>query len=986
MKIHLRLYVLFGLLMFTFTLNAQERLVQGTVKSADGELLVGVNVIIKGTTTGTVSDVNGAYKLSMPDGSNIITFSFIGFIPEEVIVENQTTIDIVLSPDITQLSEIIVVGYDEKDKRKLTSSVATISKDQIELVPMATIDNILQGAAPGLLIQSGNGQPGAPASVLIRGINSINGSSAPLYILDGIQITSGDFESLNPNDFESVSVLKDASASQIYGSRGAAGVILITSKSGKKGATIFKLNTSFGLSPRPEYNDGLRPLNSTQLIDLQQEIGIGATVGLPEEVLDSLKQINTNWLEVLTRDAKFQTHELSASGGNEHTQFYVSGSYFSQEGTSIRSKLDRYTFRTKVTHTQNNFTIQANMFGGFSKREDSESEGGFGRSNPFYSSIRANAYDHAIDPRTGDFALPLDLSASSTANILERINTNDEIIENLKGLVSLSLKYKVPFIEGLELQTLWGIDHRTEVETDFVDPNSFRGPRSQGGQGQLSRDYSRRTRYTGTSSIHYTRQINKDHEIKASLFHEIVYRDSEGFGLTGYGLDRIQTLAGITEGTEDNGFIPRISGGTSGSSLLSYFTNLEYAFKNKFFINTGLRRDGASRFGKNNRYGIFYSAGAGWLLSEESFMSGISAINLLKLRASYGTVGNQSGISDFGALETFSETTYDGKRGIFSGLSNPDLKWETTQKFNVGLDFILLNGIISGNIDYYNDKTVDLFLPVQLSRTTGFSSQNQNVGSLKNEGIEVSLKTKNFSNGKFRWTTQANFTYGKTVVLKLAGGESFAFSRYLLEEGKDYGRFYMVKRAGVNPANGRYLWYDKQGNLTEEYDLDNAVNHGLSTPPYFGGITNTFKHGNLELSVLFTYGLGHERYNLIRTSLDNPTKISRGSVSTNALRFWRQPGDVTDIPDPKKEATFRTDSGWLEDASYIRLRNIMLAYTLPQQLANTMHLKGLRIYLQGQNILTFTSYTGLDPENSSNTEVADYPSLSTYTAGLNISF
>ncbi len=974
------------LLMFIVQFSfAQNMKITGVVSDGSGPL-PGVNVIIKGTNQGTQTDFDGNYSIRTSTG-DILVFSFVGMATAEMIVETSNTINVILKEDSSKLEEVVVVGYSKKETKKLTSAIATIDKKQIENVPMATFDQILQGSAPGLTILSGSGQPGDAASVNIRGFSSFALSNSPLFILDGQAIRRLDFSGINPNDIESVSVLKDAAATQIYGSRGSNGVIVITTKSGKQGKATLEYRTYTGISIAPRYNDALRPLSSSQLISLSQEIGIGGVinVGATPEEIEELAAYSEDWLDVLTRDGKTNSHEISMSGGNENTKFFISGSYFSQEGIALRSKLDRYSLRTKIDYSKNRFTLGANVFLSYTSAEDSENEGGFSRSNPFYASIRTPAYDRAIDPITGDYAAPLDASQSSVQNNLERVNTNDEDRKTKTVMVSLSGRYDFNFLEGLSFNTSLNIRNNRRDNRTYVDPNSVDGRRRQGGQGSLNLSTSERTSFTITNSLQYKFNINEDHKFNAGLYQEFVSDNSDGFDITTYGLNQLTVIDGATEGTETNGFIPDFGGFNSVSNLSSYFATLDYSYLNKYNVTAGIRRDGSSSFGSNFAFGNFYSMGIGWLISEENFLSSVKAINLLKLRVSYGTVGNQN-ISDTAARPIFTSTSYNGLAGISSGLSNPDLKWEETAKTNIGLDASLFKNRLKINLDVYSEKTTDLLQNVPISRTTGFSSQLRNVGSLKNEGIELSFSTINIDSEKFRWESSLNIATNETTILKLNDGESFRLGRFLIEEGGSYPEFNLVKRAGVNSANGRTLWYDLDGNLTETYDLNNRVNVGRAAPKYTGGFLNRFTSGGFELSTLFSFSQGKNIYNVARTSLDNPTKISRGSVSTNALRFWRQPGDVTDIPDPRQISNYFTDSGWLEDASFIKLRNVTLSYNLPNSVLEKINLSGMRLYLQGQNVYTWTTFSGLDPENSSTDYVADYPSLSTYTFGIDVKF
>lgn len=951
--------------------------------------LPGVSVVEKGTINGVASDFDGNFEITVESGATLV-FTSIGYKEKEVLASTDF-MNITLNENTSELEEVVVTGYATKEKRKLTSAIATIDKKQIENVPMATFDQILQGSAPGLTILSGSGQPGDAASVNIRGLSSLSLSNSPLFILDGQAIRREDFAGINPNDIESVSVLKDAAATQIYGSRGSNGVIVITTKSGKLGKATLEYRTYTGVSIAPKYNDALQPLSSSQLINLSQEIGIGGVVNVgstPAEI-EELKAYSEDWLGVLTRNGRTNSHELNMSGGNENTKFFISGSYFSQEGIALRSRLDRYSLRTKIDYSKNRFTLGANIFLSYTSAEDSESEGSFGRSNPFYASIRTPAYDRAIDPDTGGFADPLDASQSSTRNNLERVSTNDEDRKTKTVLVSLNGRYDFNFLKGLSFNTSFNVRNNQNNNRTYVNPNSVDGLRRQGGQGSLSLFTRDRTSFTITNSLQYKFNINEDHKFNTALYQEFVSNNDDEYGLSVFGLNQLRVIDGATQGSDTNGFIPEFDGANSVSNLSSYFATLDYSYLNKYNITAGVRRDGSSNFGANFAFGNFYSVGMGWLISEENLLSSIEDINLLKLRASFGTVGNQN-ISSTAARPIFTSTSYNGIAGISSGLSNPDLKWEETAKTNIGLDVALFNNRLTINADVYSEKTTDLFQDVPLSGTTGFDSQLRNIGSLKNEGVELAISSVNIDTEKFRWTSSFNVATNETTILKLNNGESFIDNddddNFLIEEGGSYPEFYLVKRAGVNPANGRTLWYDLDGNLTETYDLNNRVNVGRATPKYTGGFLNVFTSGGFEFSTLFSFSQGKKIFNVARTSLDNPTKISRGSVSTNALRFWRQSGDITDIPDPRQISNYFFDSGWLEDASFIKLRNVRLSYNLPNSVLEKINLSGMRFYLQGQNVFTWTSFSGLDPENSSTEYIADYPALSTYTFGIDVKF
>ena len=982
-KLHLILMLLLvsiGQLSF-----AQKVIVTGVVSDNSGPL-PDVSVVVKGTADGTTTDFDGNFSINTNLGK-ILVISYLGYQKVEVTATNEP-LNILLVEYNSSLDEIVVVGYRKKEKKKLTSAVSTIDNAQIENLPVSTFDNILQGLAPGINVQSGTGQPGRAASILIRGFHSLSLTKQPLFIIDGQAISQDTFATINPNDIESVSVLKDAAATQIYGSRGSNGVMVITTKSGKQGKTQIEYKTYTGISIAPKYNDALQPLTSSQLINLSQEIGSGGVVnvGATEAQIEELRTINEDWLDVLTRNGETNSHELSLSGGNENIKYYLSGAYFSQEGIALRSKLDRYSLRSKVDYSTGRFNIAANIYLAYTDSQDSESEGSFSRSNPFYASIRTPSYDRAIDPITGEYALPLDLSASSTLNNLERTNTNDEDRFQKKVIVGLHGHYEFGFLENLSFDTKLNMDYSEINNRTYTAPNSVAGGRSQGGQGSLNHFFSDRSIFTITNSLIYKFNVTEDHQFDVRLYQEYIASEGNSVSVTAYGLNPlIETIAGATEGTEDNGFIPNFSGGKSTSALTSYFATLDYSFLDKYYFTAGVRRDGSSRFGSDFQFGNFYSAGLGWIISEENFLSSVETINYLKFRASYGTVGNES-ISTTAAFSVFSTREYNGTSGIVAGIFNRDLKWEQTAKANIGIDLRMLNNRLSFNLDVYSEKTTDLLQNVPISRTSGFSSQFRNIGSLKNEGVELSISSTNIDTENFKWKSTFNIATNETTVLKLNKGESFRTDRFLVEEGGSFPVFNLVKRAGVNPANGRFLWYDLDGNLTETYDLNNRVNVGRATAKYTGGFLNTFTSGRFELRALFSFSQGKKIYNVARTSLDNPSKISRGSVSTNALRFWRQPGDITDIPDYRQISDYPADSGWLEDASFVKLRTISLSYSLPNNILDNLNISDLKLSLQGQNLFTWTQFSGLDPENSDSDYVADYPSLTTYTLGVNIKF
>jgi TonB-dependent starch-binding outer membrane protein SusC len=959
---------------------AQTRTVTGKVSSLeDGTTLPGVNVLLKGTSTGAISDGNGSYSIQVPDQGGVLVFSFIGFMSQEVNVGSRSVVDVQLQPDVTQLTEIIVTGYGEQDKRKMTGAVSTVTAQKIEQIPIGSFDQILQGQAPGLLVSSGSGQPGAAASVVIRGRSSVSGGVDPLYVLDGMPIEAGTFATLNPNDFESVSVLKDAAATAIYGSRGANGVIVITTKKGKKGKTQMNYRYLYGNTLGP--TNTVDVLNSQQKIDLELELGLGPITALTPAQIAERRLIDTNWADYFLTTGVTKSHEFNASGGDSKTNFYVSGNYFFQEGNSPRSDLERYTMRFNINHNATEkFRFGLNTSSGYSKSSFVEAEGGANLGNPFFANLLANPYERPYDPETGEFARFL----PGAVNALERTlrNTNDQ--DEIKVVTNVYAEYDI--IENLTFRTSGGIDYRSRTFSRLIDPTSFDGPLVQGGQGSINRAYNRRTRLNATNSLTYRKAFNENHELQAAIFNEVFYQEFESFSFTGRGLGRILNSAGVTQGTPTNNFIPTIAGSQTLNALVSYFADVNYTFKNRYYAKVGVRRDGSSRFGENNRFANFYSGSLGWTITDESFMDGVTFLNLLKARISYGTAGNQEGISDFGALPLYGNTNWDGATAIFPGIGNPDYRWETSNKFNVGVDFTLFGGKLSGTFDYYNELTTDLFLPTQLSRTSSFSSQATNIGKMRNRGVELSLDyTVINSPSGFVWNVNANATYNKNSFVDIGGQEPFTFGDFLIEPGLPFRSHFLVDFRGVNPANGEALWGDINGNTTNVFDEANRVAaFGTADPPYFGGFTNSFRYKGFDFQAFFSWVQGNTLYNNDRFFLDGVNFI-QFNRSTRILDSWRAPGDITSQPGFDQPVQFQS-SMWLEDGSYLRLRNVQLGYMVSQKVLARTPFRSVRAYVQGQNLLTFTKWSGLDPEASRSFQVGQYPALRQWNVGIDIGF
>ncbi|WP_448519701.1 SusC/RagA family TonB-linked outer membrane protein [Rhodoflexus sp.] len=990
MRKTLLLYVL--MMLTAFTAFAQDRQISGTVIDGTEKVpLPGVSILIKGTNSGATTDADGKYRISVPANAKTLVFSFVGFVSQEVEIGNRSTIDITLVPDTKTLQEVIVTGYGQQEKKALSGSAAVVSAEVIRAVPLGSFDQMLQGQAPGLLVQANSGQPGAPAAVRIRGVGSINGTNEPLYIVDGVQISAQNFATLNAADFESVNVLKDAAATSIYGSRGSNGVIVITTRRGKSGAAKIEYSGQQGWSFFPP--NRLELMNTNEKIDYELRIGGTPLEDLTPEEIARLRTIQTDWQKELFQVGQTAQHQINASGGNEKTIFYLSGNLFQQSGTVRFTGLDRYSARANIEHNAGNLRFGMNSTVGYSDFRNT-TEANAGIASPLNAIRWANPYETPFQP-DGSYTQFLSGQPNPVQEMLETFRGTREF----KGVGSVFIEYNLPFVKGLSARTAWGVDYENQESKTYFSRKSVVGQSAANRRnGSLNRNFFRNTRWTGTTSLNYAKTFG-DHNLNVGLFQEVVRNRFGTFGFTGFGLTgNLQNEAGITQGSPTNNFIPIVRGNASENVLMSYFLTANYGYKDRYFVSATVRRDGSSRFGTDNRWGNFWSLGSSWVISDEDFMAGIdkSTLSLLKFKASYGTVGSQAGftsafgsfgIGDFASRELFSAAAvYDGVAGLtLAQLANPDLGWEQKNIFNTGIDFGLFNDRISGSFEFYDNLTTNMFLPVQLSRTTGFTSQNRNAGKMRNRGIELALNTVNVKAGDFIWSTNFNFAINRNKIVDLAGEEEIISGLIINRVGFPVNSNYLVEYVGVNPQNGNALYRRPDGEITETYSPNDRQIFGVRDAPYFGGITNNFSFKGIEFNFLWTYVLGNKVYNNDRTNVEDPTYFI-DNVSRALLRGWQRPGDITDIPRPDQEMQ-RGTTRFLERGDFWRLRNIILAYNFPATVLNKAKISSLRLFVQGQNVFTITDFLGFDPEiTGGQLTGAQYPALRTVTFGLNLGF
>lgn len=978
--------------LFAVIAIAQDIQVTGKVTSADdGSILPGVSVYIKGTTTGTTSDINGTYSLDVPADATLV-FSFIGMKTVEVPVNSMNTIDIALESDVTGLEEVIVVGYGVTTKASFVGSSSVVKSDEISIVPTSSFEKTLQGNVTGLLASSSSGTPGSNTNILIRGIGSINASTEPLFIVDGVPVASGDYAqrqattnalaSIDPSDIESITVLKDASATSIYGARASNGVIVINTKKGKEGKTIFEFNSQVGVSERVTDNFEVCSPDEYKELIYEQWVNSGVSPEVAYSKISNMGNIETNWMDEVFRKGIDQKYSLSARGGNEKTRFFISGNYRNQEGIVIGSDFKRYSTRLNIDHNAND-RIKIGLNNTISYTSANGASGGGYYSDPITSAFFVPpVYPVFNEDGTYFQEIPENINYNPVSSALLDQNRNDQK-RYLGNMFS-----EVKIIEGLLYKLSAGIDHFSLGEWLYWNPKTPSGEDYEGYSEYASLE---RSSWVVTNTLNYNKQIESN-SINVLLGQEAqkINEFSTYTATSKFPSDKVTTMV--------NGAEPlTASSSEQGASLASFFGNINYNYENKYYLTLSGRMDGSSRFGTNNRWANFGSVGASWRLSRENFISAVQQINDLKLRASYGTTGNQEILDADGNPDYYPALglyiygqDYNSTPGSgLSQLENPDLRWERNTTMNVGLDFGIFNRL-SGTIEYYIKNTKDLLLRVPISSTTGVTTIMQNVGSMQNKGWELTLTSRNMVS-EFKWTTSVSLTSNKNKVTKLNNDEPIynSSTRQRAEIGKPYRSFYLERWAGVNPADGSAMWYDEDGNPVMDYSkADKVLLDKTADPIIYGSFVNTFSYKGVSLNIRFYGVYGNSIFNNSDRYLSSDGG-GTANIDRRQLNRWQEPGDITSVPKRVDGASWsnKNSTRHLEDGSYLRLKTITLAYDLPKSIVESMKLEKLNVFVSADNYFTWTNFTGWDPEGNINgTSWFAYPNPKTISVGINLGF
>jgi TonB-linked SusC/RagA family outer membrane protein len=1008
-----RIVAFFLLMLSVGVLFAQRRTLTGNVRDASGNPLPNISVTIRGTRTGTSTDTEGNFSISVGPNDKVIVFSSVGYASKEVNFGTQSSITVSLEAGNTGLDEIVVTGYTREQKSNFAGATSRVAPKAINDVPNASIDQILQGRAPGLYVTAGSGQPGTAATVIIRGVGTINGSSTPLYIMDGIPIQATAFAALSPTDIASVDILKDAAATSLYGSRGSNGVIVITTKRGRNtGKTTFGVKAQGGFSNRT--NPKFQVLDAAQRIKYEEEVGVenGVNIGpgftysrlnpananLPaatlagyDRIKDSLSNTNYDWINTFFRKGTFQEYEVNASGGTEKMSFYSAVNYFKQDGISRRSGLERYSLRNNIDFRSDRFTAAISSTINFARSSFIESENTTAVVNPFAAAYYALPYEIPyingvlVHPGNAGPYNVLDQREGSTA--LERMLATTSKRDEIKGVLGGNFRYKI--VDGLSAISTVGLDFRELMTERYINPNTYTGSLSSGAQGLLSESSSRVLRLIGNAGLNYSRVFAEKHNVDVTALYESIRNTSRTLGYTGYGLNPLlgATPAAVTAGSA-SGFIPVISGGRDQTALQSAIAIAKYTFDNKYTINANWRYDGSSSVPAGKRWHPFYSFGASWNAMKENFMQNVTVLSELQLRASYGISASPFS-SSFGYLPTYTSTgvRYGGAAGLaLSQIGNENYDWEYAKATNIGLDFSLLKRRIRGSVDFYDKKTENLFISQQLPAEAGASSLNINAGTMDNKGIELSLSADIVSTRDFRWTVGGNASYNKNEITDLGQVNEFPSGTSIIRVGLPYGSHFLPKWAGVDAATGEGLYYNRDGSVTTAYNssTQSVAEFGSWLPKYQGGFSTSADFKGFYAEAFFSFAAGNKRFNNEDFFNENPS-FATSNQSIKVLERWRKPGDITNIQ--KFGTARRFSSKDIQDCSFVRFRNLNIGYNVPKEfLANHANFfSSMTIYAQGQNLFTWTNWRGFDPEDNNNISTFEYPAARTYTLGINVS-
>ena len=1013
--------------------SAIQKAITGRITDDQGVPLPGASVVIKGTTVGTVTDADGKFTLTVPDYAEILVISFVGYITQEIPIRDATTINVMLVEDILTLSEVVVVGYGTQKKSDLTGAISSIRGPELTRLSSQRVDQALQGRAAGVLVLNTAGAPGAQTTIRIRGMNSINGGNNALVVIDGLQ--DGNINSLNPFDIESIEILKDASATAIYGSKGANGVILITTRNGKKGKPVINYDFSYGFQKirhkleLQNAADYARTRNAYEAT--QNSSGTPDPLFTDAQIQELEQNGGTDWQDEIYRTAPMQNHQLSISGGTDNLSYMISGGYLNQKGILVNSSYNRFSLRANLSAN-----ITRNVLFGINWAGSKEA----GNSPPYGGGTALSFLGQAVniaprwDPTTPPYdengnynRHPLGYGAYDTWNPLAAAKEPDIKNNTVRNGVNTFLEFRI--IEGLKLKITGGANIENVSNKSYYNSKTWEGKPVGGKVGYATVDGEMSSFYQNSNILSYDKVFGENHHITLTAVAEQQYSKYESTNLIASKFTVDQTGVNDLGGAEQ---INSKSSTVTERAINSYMGRINYSFGERYFLTLSYRADGSSVFGANNKWGYFPSASVAWRISEESFIKSLDIFSNLKLRGSWGVTGNQaiSPYQTIAAMSSGSNYPYYGNDAtdlgfIISSAANPNLKWESTSQANIGLDVAVFTGRLSATMEVYSKTTKNLLLNRTLPGYTGFSSILDNVGSIENKGIELSVDGNPVS-GPVKWNSGFIISWNRNKVLDLGESKVLAYKTSYggygirngfmqLRVGEPFGQMYgfiyegtwktseQAEAAAFGQLPGDPKYKDVSGD--GKINADDITQMGNAIPDFIFGWTNLVSFKGFELTFLIQGSKGNDIFNQARIRLEAPYE----GTSIRMLDRWTEDNQDTDVPafidqvtrenaNLTGQVSLGNDAGrtsrWVEDGSYVRLKDITLAYTIPSSLFSKIGLTRLRVFASGTNLLTLTNYTGYDPEvsayNSNDAQIgvdlSNYPTARVLTFGLDVTF
>ena len=940
----------------------------------------GVNVIIKGTNNGVVTDFDGNYSI-MATSQDTLVFSYVGFQTKEILVGNKMTMNVSLEENTEALSEVVVVGYGSQKREDITGAVGVIDAEEtFKERPNNDLGSLIQGQAAGVQVLKSSGKPSAGFNIRVRGTSSISAGSDPLYVIDGVPTT--DTRSLNPSDIESISILKDASSAAIYGAQGANGVVLITTKQGKSEKAQFQFDSYVGVA---QVWKTLEVLNAEQYRDLMTELGYNTQWDQYNE--------NTDWQNKVFRDALSHNYQLSVSGKNNGTQYYISGGYLNQEGAVRSAEMERFSFKTNLSKEVNDWLkIGTNVNYTHYSDVDVTDNAAVNQGGVLLGVL-------ATPPNIGVYNEDGTFTSNPFQDWENPISSTDGADRGYKNQRLLGNIYtEVDFLKNFTFKTNFGIDFNADRYDYFLDPFRTSYGRALNGSSQYNTNIN--NYFIWDNTLSYKNKFG-DHKIEGlvgSVYQKNRWEYSN-IERRNFASAEITTPGAGSE-------IVGASAGKSEKANASFISRINYDYKNRYLLTANFRADGSSNFGPNNRWGYFPSFSVGWRISRESFLENIDELSELKLRAGYGIVGNDNVGSYAYLARVGSGGNYPIGGQTMPGtypatIANEDLKWEESEQTNLGVDLGLYDGKITFSADAYIKKNYDLLLNVPMPTGTGFSSAIQNVGEIENRGLEFQLNTINYSNENFTWRTSANLSFNRNEAKDIVGqvitrgGVASRGNVSLIREGEPLGTFYGYVWGGVDPATGNVYYINQEGESTFTPTADDRRIIGDPNPDFIYSLGNTFTYKEFGLDIFLQGSQGNDIFNA--TKLQMESMIDSKNQLASVLDRWRQPGDITDIPRVNTEGSTdnsRLSNRYVEDGSYLRFKAVTFSYNFKQNALDKLHLNALKFYVTGENLITLTDYSGFDPQVNAfggdnavqGVDFGTYPQTRNVIFGMNVRF